>query len=717
MAQTRALMVGDLLDAGDVPALVDTGHARTVLAAAADLSGPEGQIALAYARMVTGDWRGALDGFARIAAPVGPLAPGLAWRMGLTRYLRGEIELAEEIFTRGVITSGDTPDEALLLAWTATARWLRGAYDEARALAERADDAAGRCGDPRAVAGSQTVLTMIAVAAGDRCKADWHHLAATEAAERSGDVLARLRLLVNRADHLIEQGNAREALAELEAASALADRTGYVVQRAMALSNEGDAYASLGEYDAAVDSYLAARDAFQAAGSRMVACPLAGLGLIYRLRGEAARARSAYEESVQQAERVGNRDAMVAALAGLARVRAAGEPAKAAALADRALGLGAGAKHVDALLARGWISLLAGDRADATERARAAAKAARGRRDEAGLAEALELSACCVTPPTAGELADALELWSGLGNAIGVARCKLLATRPAAPVPAAATRQLRELGVRLPWSGIADGLALLPVSCGVRIQALGLFRVLRRDEVVTVSEWQSKKARDLLKILIARRGRPVTRDELIELLWPDDPSGKTSNRLSALLSTLRGILDQPDSASTLVTDRNTVRLDLTAVDVDVEHFTGLAAAALESWQRCPAGQPADAATATMLTEAEAAYGGDFCAEDLFESWTEPLREELRALHLAVVRALATTAERLGDVDSAVRWLLVLLRHDPYDESAHLALVRTSARAGRHGDARRHYQTYTGRMADLAIRPAPFPVEPVVRTRR
>ena len=55
--------------------------------------------------------------------------------------------------------------------------------------------------------------------------------------------------------------------------------------------------------------------------------------------------------------------------------------------------------------------------------------------------------------------------------------------------------------------------------------------------------WQSRKARDLLKILAARRGRPLTRDAAAEALWPNEHPGPLPNRLSVALSTLRKVLD------------------------------------------------------------------------------------------------------------------------------------------------------------------------------
>ena len=55
--------------------------------------------------------------------------------------------------------------------------------------------------------------------------------------------------------------------------------------------------------------------------------------------------------------------------------------------------------------------------------------------------------------------------------------------------------------------------------------ALGRFAVLRAGEPVPLTDWQSRKARDLLKVLVARKGLPVSREAAAEALWPgEDPS-------------------------------------------------------------------------------------------------------------------------------------------------------------------------------------------------
>jgi DNA-binding SARP family transcriptional activator len=137
------------------------------------------------------------------------------------------------------------------------------------------------------------------------------------------------------------------------------------------------------------------------------------------------------------------------------------------------------------------------------------------------------------------------------------------------------------------------------------------------------------------------------------------------------------------------------------VDLDVEAFLTEARSALA--RRAVADDALH-----ELARVEARYTGDFCVEDVDAPYLTALREEARATHVSTLRALADEYARRDDPDSAGRCLLRLLDQDPYDEPAHLALVRTLDRAGRYGEARRMYRVYTARMAELDVEPATYP---------
>ncbi|MGH3990261.1 MAG: AfsR/SARP family transcriptional regulator, partial [Pseudonocardiaceae bacterium] len=166
--------------------------------------------------------------------------------------------------------------------------------------------------------------------------------------------------------------------------------------------------------------------------------------------------------------------------------------------------------------------------------------------------------------------------------------------------------------------------------------------------------WQSEKDRELLKILIARR-KPTSREQLIALLWPEVDPAKASNRLSVLLRTLRNVLQPHASAGPLAGDAGMVWLNRTHVNVDAEEFLTDATAALAAHR---GGQP-DATE--RLRAAVAAHTGDFLEDDAHQAWATPLAEEVRATHIALLRALAARLRRTGDINEAIRYLLRLLQ--------------------------------------------------------
>src|SRR5690606_21223970 len=83
-------------------------------------------------------------------------------------------------------------------------------------------------------------------------------------------------------------------------------------------------------------------------------------------------------------------------------------------------------------------------------------------------------------------------------------------------------------------------VAGLDVEPRVTIRVLGAFVVERQGRPVPRAEWGSRKARELLSILVVRDGRAIAREELADLLWQDEPYGTVANRLSVALSVVRG---------------------------------------------------------------------------------------------------------------------------------------------------------------------------------
>lgn len=695
--------------------LVETGEVAAVLAAAelsaAALDDPRIHRLLGYARQVRGQWAGALDHFQRTGVDQEELEPGLAWRMGLGCQARGEYQEARELYSRARLGRQDTADEARLLAWAASADRMIGEYQRGRELGTRAVAAARECADRGALADAYSAIGLLAAAAGDPRTADANLLVALEAAEAGGDRLELARARAIRAMHLLWQGQPRVALQEAQTVLSLSEQCDNPLGSALGLLHRGSARTLLGRLDEALGDLMTSRDRMQDMGSGLVAWPLSGIGHVHRLRGQLAQARADYEAALAVVEPSRDVVGMGAALTGLARTRAADDIGVARELAERAVALGEGLCHVQALLTRGWVALCAGEQEAAAADADRAAEAARRRRDHPGLAEALELAVMVSREQTrsGGPLAEAIEIWQEAGCPIQEAEARLVADCIAGGHSGAsgdlAARELAQHGIRLDSVHAAGPLAVLGVSTPrVAIRTLGSFQVLRDGAPIPTTEWQSRKARDLLKILVARR-RPVCREQLIDLLWPEQDPAKAGSRLSVLLSTVRSVLggDRHDEdGGALRTGGRSVWLDPAHLDVDVERFLVAASAALEADRR-------DGDAGLQLVAAEAAHTGGFLEDDPYSEWATGCREEVRATYLAVVRALANRLRSAGDHDGAVRYTLRLIDVDPYDEAAHLDLVETLLESQRPGEARRRYRLYSQQMAELDLPTQPFPI--------
>jgi DNA-binding SARP family transcriptional activator len=222
---------------------------------------------------------------------------------------------------------------------------------------------------------------------------------------------------------------------------------------------------------------------------------------------------------------------------------------------------------------------------------------------------------------------------------------------------------------------------------------------------VPTKAWRSRKTRDLLKVLVARRGRSVPRDELGDLLWPEADPDEIANRLSVAASLLRRVFSragQEGRGSPLLADPGALALERSAIEIDVESFLVEAERGLVEHSAKP-----DEARA-HLEVAEALYAGPFLEEDPYQDWAIGLREEARATYIAVTRRLAEFAAARGDQDLASRYLLRILDQDRFDERAHLDLVAAMARAGRHGEARRVYRGYVERMTEIGVQAVSYP---------
>jgi ATP/maltotriose-dependent transcriptional regulator MalT/DNA-binding SARP family transcriptional activator len=700
--------------------LVLAGATRQVVEAAAhlpdDLRDARIERACGEASMVRGQWRDAMGHFRKAAGEEGRLDAATAWRMGLVHALRGAYDDALEVFARAERDGSDPVDEALLSAYIASSHTHRGNVEAARTASLDALVRAQAVGDQRALAAAHTAMGFTEELANNPTDATAQYALALIAAERAGDALQMVRILNARGALELELGRFEPAMEVLDEAVRLGDAVGFASFHARALVNRGRARQGIGRFEEAMADFTHARDIYERIGSPSIAYALTREGSMHALRGDGFLARAAFENAVRSARSTGDSQALAPALIGLAQAVVLDDPAAGAELANEALVLGRELAPVTVLLGAGRVALATGDRGAAEALAREATSAARTRRDDPGMAAGLELEALTAVDPdrAIGLVEEAASVWLRSPAPYGLARNRLVYARIAGGAEGRvaaveAERAFRSMGARGPAADAEEIVEAIDRAARppIRVQSLGRFRVLRDGDVVPTTAWQSKKARDLLKILVARRGRPTTRDTFFELLWPDEDPEPLGNRLSVALATVRSVLD-PDKGHPaewfVSADKSAIGLDLEHVELDVELFL---AAAANATRLARNGDTSGARASREM--AESLYGGDFLEEDPYEDWAVSLREEAQATYISIARTLAEDAATNGDADGATRFYLRILERDPFDEGAHLGLVAALVAAGRHGEARRRYGFYSSKMEEISVEAAPFPV--------
>ncbi len=223
----------------------------------------------------------------------------------------------------------------------------------------------------------------------------------------------------------------------------------------------------------------------------------------------------------------------------------------------------------------------------------------------------------------------------------------------------------------------------------LEIQTLGGF-LLRRDHVSMEDDWEGHQPRLLLKALVAHGGVNVTKDVLLEDLWPES-SPEISERnfrvnLHRLRKTLEPNLDKTFGSSYLHTENGMLSLDRELCWVDVDEFLSFYA---EGQRQEEQGNLQQALS--QFKKAIAIYSGDFLSEELYLPWAETRRSELWRTSLELLERVAQLYERQGSLTKAIHYYKKIIQMDPVSEPTYRRLMTLYANRGMRSEALRIYE--------------------------
>jgi DNA-binding SARP family transcriptional activator len=160
------------------------------------------------------------------------------------------------------------------------------------------------------------------------------------------------------------------------------------------------------------------------------------------------------------------------------------------------------------------------------------------------------------------------------------------------------------------------------------ILVLGQFALFRDGIPIDTAGWQ-RKVQSLFRILVTSPDRRRTRDELVELLWPETTAEAGSRNLRVVLHMLRRGLG-PCEPPTILSEWGSIALNPAHEwDLDLDRFEEIAA------------HPTD--DLAMLEEAAGFYRGEPLAEDRYDDWAITVRERAQRIWRNICLRLARVA--------------------------------------------------------------------------
>jgi DNA-binding SARP family transcriptional activator len=217
-----------------------------------------------------------------------------------------------------------------------------------------------------------------------------------------------------------------------------------------------------------------------------------------------------------------------------------------------------------------------------------------------------------------------------------------------------------------------------------------------------IRKWNSLKARTVFEYLVIRVGRPVRREVLMELMWPDHSACSARNNLNAALYSLRNTLDQEGRKVQYILYRDGCYLPNPELMWWIDRTEFLTA--LQQAEMARRGGHSQRAMNAYL-RAVRLYRGPLFEDDRDGDWYLPEQRRLKELYLHALENLARMHLDQRDLATAIQFGQLAIGADQCCEPAHRLLMRCYALQHQQQLVSRQYQLCSAALQDeLGVSP-------------
>lgn len=227
---------------------------------------------------------------------------------------------------------------------------------------------------------------------------------------------------------------------------------------------------------------------------------------------------------------------------------------------------------------------------------------------------------------------------------------------------------------------------------------LGIFRLFKQGTEVSDLNWRTAKTRDLLAYLVHVE-EPVSKERILEDLWPEDKPDNANAIFHTTLYYLRQFLDKIGYPNSILYSGKRYQLRPDFFSCDRQKFQNLLSAGLHK-------NIAPEESVIHLEEAVKLYNGDYL-EQLDYLWLIPCQENLRRCYVKARISLAKYYLHIGEDAKAISHLQFAEDVDPLGEEIHTLLMTAYARQGNKPAIKTQYEKFKNLWhKELGLSPSP-----------
>lgn len=226
-------------------------------------------------------------------------------------------------------------------------------------------------------------------------------------------------------------------------------------------------------------------------------------------------------------------------------------------------------------------------------------------------------------------------------------------------------------------------------SAPFRITLLGSLGVEYRGQKTLLSGWGRSKTRELFTSLVLQAGKEISRDEMLDRLWPDKDIKPALNCYYVAWSQMKRYLKSQDEHFLALFPAHSSSahgyLDRGCCNVDIIEFEEYVHNA-----RMAALQGDDERALASYQHANELYRGDLLPGDTHLEWLTQPREYFHTLYVEAMIAATELCLKRDEANRAIQFVEDALHKDRNREKLYELAMRAYARASRREEALKAY---------------------------